>query len=185
MSQLILACLISISVGCALSPAIAEITMPPPPTPPTPPSIVNASPTADRQSDPVSPSLTIVRIDSLSNAIGELEDRLHALKEERTELEKKLSPASRNDRVYSQDEVETRAIAVRRQMPVLPESTYLEVQFVVSPSGKTQEIRLLSGPTQNLAEIERTVETWLYSPAIREGRRVPVRITASLRISER
>ena len=166
-----------------LSAATAEITMPKPPTPPKPPQVVGAK--SFDTSDPDQLVTTIGQIDSLRARASVLQAELKRLGERETELVDQLPPASRRTNVYTQSEVDRQAVPIRRFLPALAESGNLEVSFVVNPDGYPTKIRVVSGPIGQNEVLVDAVGSWLYAPAIRSGRRVPVRLTTTVRLSEK
>ena len=160
----------------------ADIKMPEPPTPPTLPTVAGVA-----SSFPISPekqdelTTAIIRLDSLNTLVKDLKSRLRELEEDRSKVQSQLLPASNLNRVYTQMEVDHKAVAIRRN---LPGTGRITVRFVVNPDGQTGDIEIISAPVSHKARIQQAVSSWLYVPALKSGKRVRVRITASVKVDE-
>ena len=160
----------------------ADIKMPTPPTPPTPPVVSGAAgkvPLSPEKQDELTTAIT--RLDSVNTLVKNLQSRLRELENERSKIRDQLPPASNLNRIYLQTEVDHKAYAVRRN---LPGTGRITVRFVVDTNGQTDDIEIVSAPESHKARVQRGVSSWLYVPAFKSGKRVRVRITASVRIDE-
>lgn len=178
MTFLLLACL---TVASAAS---AEVKMPDAPVPPTPPSVVGA------QIDPLTPAdrdaleATIVRLDSVTTEVRRLERRIRDLRDRESTLVANLPPATKRDRIYDPNEVDHPTRPIRMTLPPISGVSRLSVRLIVDPRGHATAIEILDGPTDRTTSITEAVETWLFVPARRDGRRVPVRTTLTFRLDQ-
>ncbi len=168
---------------CIPSLVTAEITVPTLPTPPTPPDIAGQITSEDHDQENRA-AIVITRMDSIRSAIEEHQRQLSDLKKESTRIEEELAPASGRNRVYAQNEVDQEAYAIRRSLPQLPESSRIDLEFIVAPDGRSSKIHVVSGPSSYTEAITDAVGTWLYVPAQKGNRRVPVRVTTSIRLTD-
>lgn len=167
------------------APTDAEITLPTPPKPPELPRVEGSFSGAtggQAQSDAF--TLAIVRLDSLKTLESELKGRLAQIKKKQTETRKGLDPATRLKRIYLQTEVDRKAYPIRRTLPTLSGKGDITVRFIVNPEGRPEDIEVVSPIGVLGDDVRRTVSTWLYGPARKSARRVPVRITVSSKMDE-
>jgi len=162
------------------SAVVAEVTMPKPPTPPLRPTIQSTPIMQERDTELTT---TIRALDSLRTASTSVERELARIEAIMDSIQKHLPPASRRTKTYGQKEVDQPAIPIRRSIPSA-ENSGLEVTFTINPDGQATDVKVLSAPLDQVDPLTRAVEGWLYAPAVKAGRRVPVRITTSLRISD-
>ena len=161
--------------------ATTEVTISKP-TPPTAPTIEGAVtlPTST-QTDTLTARFT--RLDSIQGIRAQVEARLREIREIEKELEAGLPPTSRRPQTYPQEDVDSRAKPIRRSLPTL--SSNIEIQFVITPEGKTRDIRVLSASSDETALIVESVAHWRYVPALRRGRRVPSSVTTTIRVTDK
>jgi TonB family protein len=177
MSTLFLCLLITLGAQAA-----AEITLPTPPKAPDLPRVegaVGKTTISKEQLDTF--TAAIVQLDSLRTLENDLKSKLAGLKTEQSEIREKLIPTTRLKRIYLQSEVDNKAYPIRRSLTGRGDIT---VRFIVNPGGHTEEIEVISPTGVRGETVRETVSSWLYGPARKSNRRVPVRITVSTRLSE-
>jgi hypothetical protein len=167
-----------------LSSVEADVAMPTPPKPPDLPTVDGMS-SLKQATEPGQLAVAIARLDSIRAAKSDLNRRLKELKADEETTLKELPPASRRKQIYGQGEVDQKATAIRRTLPPMKDRGSIEVSFVVTPDGTTSDIRLVSTPISDTDQITEAVSSWLFIPAIKSDRRVPVRVTTSLRLSDK
>jgi hypothetical protein len=163
----------------------AEITVPTPPTPPTMPIIsggITVVPLDAEHLDALTSG--ILQLDSLTTLMDGLESELQKLRKEKSEVRALLPPATRLNRVYQQSEVDYKATALRRSLGSLPLTGTLSVRLVVNPDGRPEEIEIVSAPVSREAHLEKLVSSWLFVPARKSGKRVRVRTTSTVKLSD-
>lgn len=167
-----------------LSSVAADIKQPRPPRPPDLPTVDGMS-KIDRAAEPDQLTLSIIRLDSIRTAADILKEAQQRLKEDEEAILKALPSASLRRETYGLQEVDQKPIAIRRILPPIPGSSSIEATFVITPEGKTSDIRLISAPISHTDQITESISIWLFTPALKADQRVPVRITTSLRLSEK
>lgn len=167
-----------------LSIAHADITVPTPPKAPEPPT-VDGMTTVERITTPSHLVTAYTRLDSIRQAAADLKTRLAVLAEQEEAILAEVPPASRRDKTYTQNEVDQPATPIHRTFPGLPHNSGIEISFVLSPDGVPTSVKILSAPTTHIDRLTTAVKSWRYTPAIRNARRVPVRITTTLRLSDK